>query len=75
MLNVDYGATLQLFFNFFDSLDFLPELNSNNWVKNEELYKEYFFELKGEVSGKMEGGFLLTTNPLNCIFFFVKNFS
>lgn len=74
MLNVEYGATIQLFFNFLGGLDFLPDLKSNTWIKNEELYKDYFVNSKGAVSEGMEGGFILATNALNCVFFFVKFF-
>lgn len=73
MLNVEYGATVQLFFDFLGGLDFLPDLESNTWIKNEELHRNYFFYTRKIVSEEMEGGFMLTTQTLNCLLFFVRN--
>lgn len=71
MLNIEYGAPVVLLFDFLGSINFLPDLNSNTFIKNEELYLKNFFYTRGTVTEKMEGGFVLSTQVLNCILFFV----
>ena len=72
MLNINYGASVNLIFEFLGSLSFLPDLNGDEFIKDQELYLDYFFFSRGPVTEEMEGGFILVTQTLNCLLFFVK---
>ena len=72
MLNIQYGALVNLLFDFLGSLDFIPDMNGDEFIKDQELYRNYFFFSRGPVTEEMEGGFILVTQTLNCVLFFVR---
>lgn len=74
MLNVEYGSTVQLYFEFLENLNFLPDLSETFWISDSNLKNKYFFSTKNIVEEEMEGGFMLATQPLGSLLFFVKNF-
>ena len=72
MLNIHYGALVVLLFDLLDLLDYLKKFKSNFFIRDEKLYKNYFFLTRNPMTEEMEGGFILVTQALNCLFFFVR---
>ena len=72
MLNINYGALVVLLFDFLDSLDYLKDIIKYFFIKDKKLYKNYFFFTRGPMTENMEGGFILVTQALNCVLFFVR---